>query len=187
MGATGRCSAQLRNRRVGERDPKDREVLMPSKRANVKNEKQYEALKEKGMSKERRPGSRTRPAPRRGAVRSRGPAATAARAARPRRRRPRAARAARPRPRRARWLIPRSTRRRMRHLARLGRFRLVERPCGLSDRARALREAGACRGVQPRLRPGLVSQSGQRRPGEGGSRGINHLGAARPAVAAGRG
>jgi hypothetical protein len=26
---------------------------MPGKRANVKNEKQYEALKEKGMSKER--------------------------------------------------------------------------------------------------------------------------------------
>jgi hypothetical protein len=26
---------------------------MPEKRANVKNEKQYEALKEKGMSKER--------------------------------------------------------------------------------------------------------------------------------------
>jgi hypothetical protein len=26
---------------------------MPSKRANVKNEKQYEALREKGMSKER--------------------------------------------------------------------------------------------------------------------------------------
>ena len=26
---------------------------MPSKRANVKNERQYEALKEKGMSKER--------------------------------------------------------------------------------------------------------------------------------------
>lgn len=26
---------------------------MPSKRANVKNEKQYEALKKKGMSKER--------------------------------------------------------------------------------------------------------------------------------------
>ena len=26
---------------------------MPSKRANVKNEKQYEALKEKGMSKQR--------------------------------------------------------------------------------------------------------------------------------------
>jgi hypothetical protein len=29
------------------------EVLMPSKSANVKNEKQYEALKDKGMSKER--------------------------------------------------------------------------------------------------------------------------------------
>jgi hypothetical protein len=29
------------------------EVTMPSKQANVKNEKQYEALKDKGMSKER--------------------------------------------------------------------------------------------------------------------------------------
>ena len=29
------------------------EVVMPSKSANVKNEKQYEALKDKGMSKER--------------------------------------------------------------------------------------------------------------------------------------
>jgi hypothetical protein len=29
------------------------EVSMPNKRANVKNEKQYEALKDKGMSKER--------------------------------------------------------------------------------------------------------------------------------------
>jgi hypothetical protein len=28
-------------------------ACMPSKKANVKNEKQYEALKEKGMSKER--------------------------------------------------------------------------------------------------------------------------------------
>jgi hypothetical protein len=28
-------------------------VLVPSKKANVKNEKQYEALKDKGMSKER--------------------------------------------------------------------------------------------------------------------------------------
>jgi hypothetical protein len=39
---------------------------MPSKKANVKNEKQYEALKDKGMSKERAariansPGSSTR-------------------------------------------------------------------------------------------------------------------------------
>jgi hypothetical protein len=32
----------------------DEEVLMPAgKKANVKNEKQYEALKDKGMSKER--------------------------------------------------------------------------------------------------------------------------------------
>jgi hypothetical protein len=29
------------------------EVAMPGRRANVKNEKQYEALKDKGMSKER--------------------------------------------------------------------------------------------------------------------------------------
>jgi hypothetical protein len=29
------------------------EVLMPGKSANVKNDKQYEALKDKGMSKER--------------------------------------------------------------------------------------------------------------------------------------
>jgi hypothetical protein len=33
--------------------PPDPEVRMPSKRANVKNEKQYEALKDKGMSKAR--------------------------------------------------------------------------------------------------------------------------------------
>ena len=30
-----------------------KEPIMPSKSANVKNEKQYEALKDKGMSKER--------------------------------------------------------------------------------------------------------------------------------------
>jgi hypothetical protein len=29
------------------------EVVMPNKRSNVKNEKQYEALKDKGMSKQR--------------------------------------------------------------------------------------------------------------------------------------
>jgi hypothetical protein len=34
-------------------DPNRRRCLMPSKSANVKNEKQYEALKDKGMSKER--------------------------------------------------------------------------------------------------------------------------------------
>jgi hypothetical protein len=39
----------------GTRSQTDRERSpgMPSKRANVKNEKQYEALKDKGMSKER--------------------------------------------------------------------------------------------------------------------------------------
>jgi len=31
----------------------EREVTMPGKTAHVKNEKQYEALKDKGMSKER--------------------------------------------------------------------------------------------------------------------------------------
>jgi hypothetical protein len=30
-----------------------KDAVMPSKRANVKNQKQYEALKDKGMSKER--------------------------------------------------------------------------------------------------------------------------------------
>jgi hypothetical protein len=34
-------------------EPGTRECGMPSKSANVKNEKQYEALKDKGMSKER--------------------------------------------------------------------------------------------------------------------------------------
>jgi hypothetical protein len=33
--------------------PNPKEVHVPSKKANVKNEKQYEALKDKGMSKER--------------------------------------------------------------------------------------------------------------------------------------
>jgi hypothetical protein len=37
-----------------EQNPEEQEVrLMPNKRANVKNEKQYEALKDKGMSKSR--------------------------------------------------------------------------------------------------------------------------------------
>jgi hypothetical protein len=33
--------------------PREEEGAMPQRRANVKNEKQYEALKDKGMSKER--------------------------------------------------------------------------------------------------------------------------------------
>jgi hypothetical protein len=41
-------------RRVPEQpDPLLEEVAVPSKSANVKNEKQYEALKDKGMSKQR--------------------------------------------------------------------------------------------------------------------------------------
>ena len=36
-----------------EPGPRKEGETMPSKRANVKNEKQYEALKDKGMSKER--------------------------------------------------------------------------------------------------------------------------------------
>ena len=65
---------------------------MPSKRANVKNEKQYEELKEKGMSKERAakiansPGARAAAA--RSPARDRAPARTPARAARRPRRRP---------------------------------------------------------------------------------------------------
>jgi len=42
---------------------------MPSKSANVKNEKQYEALKDKGMSKQRAAKIANDPAPRRRAAR----------------------------------------------------------------------------------------------------------------------
>src|SRR5205807_7138811 len=41
-----------RSRRTGDLGI-DKEARVPSKSANVKNEKQYEKLKEKGMSKER--------------------------------------------------------------------------------------------------------------------------------------
>ena len=50
---------------------------MPSKKANVKNEKQYEALKDKGMSKERAakiansPGASSRGGKKSGSSRSR--------------------------------------------------------------------------------------------------------------------
>ena len=82
---------------------------MPGKRANVKNEKQYEALKDKGMSKERAakiansPGASRRGGRRRARVSD---ATTRARAARPRRRRPQAARAAAPRRARVRSARP---------------------------------------------------------------------------------
>ena len=70
---------------------------MPTKKANVKNEKQYEALKDKGMSKERAakiansPGASSR-------GKKSGSGGSSSRAARPRRRRPLAARAAAPPP-----------------------------------------------------------------------------------------
>src|SRR5262245_66438929 len=44
-------SESHRGLRTGE--PKRKEIQMPGKSAHVKNEKQYEALKDKGMSKER--------------------------------------------------------------------------------------------------------------------------------------
>ena len=71
---------------------------MPSKSANVKNEKQYEKLKDKGMSKERAakiansPGASSRGGKKSGSGSS--PAATRSRAAPPPRRRQPAARAA---------------------------------------------------------------------------------------------
>ena len=73
---------------------------MPGKRPSVKNEKQYEKLKDKGMSKERAakiansPGASSRGGKASGSGARAG--ATRARAARPPRRRPRAARAAAP-------------------------------------------------------------------------------------------
>ena len=60
---------------------------MPDKRPSVKNEKQYEALKEKGMSKERAARSRTRRERRVGAARPPVQEETLARAERPHRRR----------------------------------------------------------------------------------------------------
>ena len=69
---------------------------MPNKRANVKNEKQYEALKDKGMSKERAAKIANSPgASSRGGKKSGSGGSTRARAAPPPRRRRPAARAAR--------------------------------------------------------------------------------------------
>ena len=69
---------------------------MPSKSANVKNEKQYEKLKEKGMSKQRAariansPGASSRGGKKSGS----GSRSNSSQGARPPRRRPPAARAA---------------------------------------------------------------------------------------------
>ena len=70
---------------------------MPGKRAGVKNEKQYEALKKKGMSKERAAKIANSPDASKHRVASRVPGATPSKAAPRLRRRPQAARAARPR------------------------------------------------------------------------------------------
>jgi hypothetical protein len=43
----------LRSRHRNEKPGAEEEAAMPSKSANVKNEKQYEALKDKGMSRQR--------------------------------------------------------------------------------------------------------------------------------------
>ena len=74
---------------------------MPAKRANVKNEKQYEALKDKGMSKQRAARIANPPKPRATAARSPGLEATPSRAELPRSTRPPAAKEARPRQRRS--------------------------------------------------------------------------------------
>jgi hypothetical protein len=68
---------------------------MPDKRPSVKNEKQYEALNDKGMSKERAAKIANSPARQVEAARSPARAAIHGRAALTRRRRQRAARAAR--------------------------------------------------------------------------------------------
>ena len=71
---------------------------MPGKSAQVKNEKQYEALKDKGMSKERAAKIANSPTPRSTAARNRilpRHGATRHRVARTHRKSPQAARAAR--------------------------------------------------------------------------------------------
>ena len=60
---------------------------MPGKSSHVKNEKQYEALKDKGMSKERAAKIANSPTRRGTAARSRTPAAATRRRAAPMRRR----------------------------------------------------------------------------------------------------
>jgi hypothetical protein len=53
MSSSRPAAACFRASGPGNPDRIDKEAHMPNKRANVKNEKQYEALKDKGMSKER--------------------------------------------------------------------------------------------------------------------------------------
>ena len=105
---------------------------MPSKSANVKNEKQYEALKDKGMSKERAAKIANSPGASKRGGKASGSGGDSSRAGRrPRRRRP-AARAARP-PRRSRDLV-----------TRIGYFLSCEEysPAQLVEQAVAAEEAG---------------------------------------------
>jgi hypothetical protein len=75
---------------------------MPQRRANVKNEKQYEALKDEGMSKERAARIANSPgASSRGGKKS-GSGGSSSQGGTTRRRRPPGARSARPRRARAR-------------------------------------------------------------------------------------
>src|SRR5215207_389928 len=53
LGSRSPAEDRFRNTKLGTILETTEEAAMPSKRANVKNEKQYEALKDKGMSKER--------------------------------------------------------------------------------------------------------------------------------------
>ena len=85
---------------------------MPDKRPSVKNERQYEALKDKGMSKERAARIPTPRGPRAAVARSPVREATPSKAVRPRRRRRPGVRAAKP---------PRGRRHRSRGLARRDR------------------------------------------------------------------
>jgi len=53
LGSRSPAEDRFRNTKLGTILETTEEAAMPSKKANVKNEKQYEALKDKGMSKER--------------------------------------------------------------------------------------------------------------------------------------
>src|SRR5581483_6601536 len=52
-GAARGCLSMSGSRSCTHRNRRAKEGSVPNKSANVKNEKQYEALKDKGMSKER--------------------------------------------------------------------------------------------------------------------------------------
>ena len=88
---------------------------MPSKSANVKNQKQYEALRDKGMSKPRAARIANSPDASKHGGKSSGSGGDSRRAAPPRKRRRRDARAARPPRVLAPCAAPGSTLREWRH------------------------------------------------------------------------